>query len=170
MREGLKIGEVAQQTGLTTKTIRYYELLGLLKAPQRTYSGYRVYDNKDVDRLAFIKKAKNLGFSLEEIRELLAIHDVQGSPCVHVLALLDRKIEEVGRWVKELQKFQRELKKLRGKAAVQVDEGESICGIVDRGAHIKGQEALTWLESRRGGKKSENESEETRKQSVQKPS
>lgn len=149
MKEGLKIGEAAQRTGLTTKTIRYYELLGLLKAPQRTYSGYRIYDQKDVDRLTFIKKAKNLGFSLEDIRETLAIHDVEESPCVHVLALLDRKIEEVGRWVKELQKFQRELKKLRGKAEVRKDDGESICNIVDRGAHIKGQEALTWLESRR---------------------
>ena len=110
MKEGLKIGEAAQRTGLTTKTIRYYELLGLLKAPQRTYSGYRIYDQKHVDRLTFIKKAKNLGFSLEDIRETLAIHDVQGSPCVHVLALLDRKIEEVGLWVKRLQGFQRELK------------------------------------------------------------
>ena len=151
MKEGLKIGEAAQGTGLTTKTIRYYELLGLLKAPQRTYSGYRIYDQKDVDRLTFIKKAKNLGFSLEDIREILAIHDVQGSPCVHVLALLDRKIEEVRLWVKRLQGFQRELKELRRRVEVQTGggPGESICSIVDEGAHIKGQQALTWLESRR---------------------
>ncbi|MEE9198546.1 MAG: MerR family transcriptional regulator [Dehalococcoidia bacterium] len=151
MREGLKIGEVARRTGLTTKTIRYYELLGLLKAPPRTYSGYRIYDLKDVERLAFIKTAKNLGFSLEDIRETLAIYDVQGCPCVHVLALLDRKIEGVGRLIEELRDYQTELRKLREESAARVDLGgeEFICSIVDRGAHIKGQEALTWLESRR---------------------
>lgn len=149
MREGLKIGEVAQQTGLTTKTIRYYELLGLLKIPQRTYSGYRIYSENDVDRMAFVKKAKNLGFSLEDIRETLAIYDVQGSPCVHVAALLDRKIEEVGRWIKELQQFERDLMTLRKKAETRKDGGESICSIVDQGTHIKGQQALTWLESKR---------------------
>ena len=145
----LKIGEVAKQTGVTTKTIRYYELMGLLRAPQRSHSGYRLYDQQDVDRLAFIKRAKNLGFSLEDIRETLAIHDVEGSPCVHVLALLDRKIDEVGLWITELQRFEKDLMTLREKADVRGDNRESICSIVDQGAHVKGQEALTWLESRR---------------------
>ncbi|MFQ5933742.1 MAG: heavy metal-responsive transcriptional regulator [Dehalococcoidia bacterium] len=151
MIEGLKIGQVARQTGLTTKTIRYYEMVGLVKAPQRTYSGYRVYGQKDVDRLVFIKKAKNLGFSLDDIRDTLAIHDVQGSPCVHVLALLDQKIAEVGFLIEEFIDFQRGLKMLREDSTARVGESgdDSICGIVDRGAHIKGQQALTWLESRR---------------------
>ncbi|MCH9035847.1 MAG: MerR family transcriptional regulator, partial [Chloroflexi bacterium] len=64
MREGLKIGEAGQQAGLTTKTIRYYELLGLLHEPERTDSGYRLYEEKNVERLTFIRKAKSLGFSL----------------------------------------------------------------------------------------------------------
>ena len=141
MMERLKIGKVARQTGLTTKTIRYYEMLGLLKASQRTYSGYRIYDQKDVDRLAFIKKAKNLEFSLEDVRETLAIHDVQGSPCIHVMALLDRKVEEVGHLIEDLLDYQRELTALRDESAAKVitnEESESICSIVDRGAHIRG--------------------------------
>ncbi len=65
----LKIGELAKRSGTTTKTVRYYELLGLLHEPERTESGYRLYDDKDVERLTFIRKAKSLGFSLTEIGE-----------------------------------------------------------------------------------------------------
>ena len=62
VRQTLKIGALAKLSGATTKTIRYYELLGLLPKPERTDSGYRLYDEKDVERLSFIRKAKNLGF------------------------------------------------------------------------------------------------------------
>ena len=91
----LKIGELAKRSGATTKTIRYYELLGLLREPERTESGYRLYDEADVERLTFVRKAKTLGFSLTEIKETLALFDSQQAPCVHVLALLDRKILEI---------------------------------------------------------------------------
>lgn len=154
MDSGLTIGKVAKETGLTTKTIRYYELLGLLPKPPRTYSGYRLYARNDVERLSFIKKAKNLGFSLTDIEEILAIHDAQEAPCVHVLALMDRKIKEIGQLVKELDEFQKELSHLREESAARVEQGikeGAICSIVDRGIHAKGQQALTWLESQRKG-------------------
>ena len=95
----LKIGELAKRSGATTKTVRYYELMGLLHEPERTESGYRLYDEEDVERLTFIRKAKSLGFSLTEIGETLKLFDSQQAPCVHVLALLDRKILEIDRLV-----------------------------------------------------------------------
>ena len=65
MKKSMKIGELAKATGLTTKTIRYYELNRLLEEPERTESGYRVYGQEAVEQLEFVKKAKRLGLSLE---------------------------------------------------------------------------------------------------------
>ena len=137
----------------TTKTIRYYELLGLLPEPERTESGYRMYEEKDVERLIFIKKAKSLGFSLTDIGETLAIADSESPPCVHVLALLDRKVHEIDRLVSELRGLQQELVRLRDESSARIEPGGQICGIVERSVHKQGEVALTWLESvgKRGG-------------------
>ena len=151
----LKIGELAKRSGATTKTVRYYELLGLLHEPERTDSGYRLYDEKDVERLIFIRKAKSLGFSLTDIKETLTLYDSQQAPCVHVLALLDRKIEEIDQLVGELQELQQELLRLREESEPRVKraaDGSPICGIIEQDIHAKGQAALTWLEGRQMGK------------------
>lgn len=105
-----------------------------------------------MERLIFIKKAKGLGFSLTDIGETLALYDKQQAPCVHVLALVDQKIHEIEQLVSELKEFQDELTQLREESASRVAQGTEegfICGIVERGIHAKGQEALTWLESQR---------------------
>ena len=151
----MKIGELAQVTGLTPKTIRYYELLGLLHTPARTESGYRLYRTEDLDRLEFIKKAKRLGFSLDEIKDILTLHERQQAPCVHVLALLDRNIANVDQVIVDLKAFRQELSRLREQSARQLDnlpEGPGICGIVERGIHRKGELALAWLEGRRSSR------------------
>ncbi len=145
----MKIGELANATGLTTKTIRYYELNRLLEVPRRTDSGYRLYDSEDVERLEFIKKAKSLGLSLEEIRDILILHEQRQAPCVHVLALLDRKLEQVDNMISELDEFRRDLLRLRMESQVrleQLPEESRICGIIERGIHRKGEVALTLLE------------------------
>ena len=155
MNKSMKIGELANATGLTTKTIRYYELNRLLEEPRRTDSGYRLYDSEDVERLEFIKKAKSLGLSLEEIRDILLLYEQRQSPCVHVLALLDRKLEQVDNMLSELDEFRRELLRLRMESQVrleQLPEESRICGIIERGIHGKGQRALTFTEGRREGK------------------
>ena len=155
VRQTPKIGELAKLNGATTKTIRYYELLGLLPKPERTDSGYRLYDEKDVERLSFIRKAKNLGFSLTDIGETLSLYDSQQAPCIHVLELLDRKIEEIDQLVGELQNLQQELMKLRKESAPRVSrdaDGSPICNIIEQGIHAKGQVALTWLEGRQMAK------------------
>ena len=154
MNKSMKIGELAKATGLTTNTIRYYELHRLLEDPERTESGYRMYGEADVERLEFVKKAKRLGLSLEEIREILILHERSQAPCVHVLALLDRKLEQVDDIMRELDEFRRELMRLRAESQVrleQLPEDARVCGIIERGIHAKGELALAWLEGRRKG-------------------
>ena len=84
----MKIGELAQRTQVNIDTVRYYERQGLLPAPQRLASGYRLYDQRDVSRLRFVRRAKALGFTLVEIRELLDLSshrddDMAGMKAAH---------------------------------------------------------------------------------------
>lgn len=81
MGEQMQIGEVAERTGLSLRTIRYYEEVGLVVPSARSQGGFRLYTEPDIDRLQLIKRMKPLGFQLEEMRDLLAILDpVPGSP------------------------------------------------------------------------------------------
>ena len=155
MQTKMKIGELARRTGFSTKAIRYYELLKLVPEPDRTESGYRLYGQKDVERLEFIEKAKHLGFSLEDIRDILILDEQQERPCVHVLALLDQKLEQVDDVLRDLKVFRKELAGLRKESAEQIERlpADAICGIVERGVHAKGEAALAWLEFRQPGKR-----------------
>ena len=108
----MKIGELAKETGLTTKTIRFYEAEGLLPDPHRTPSGYRVYGPEDARRLEFIRKAKHLGLSLDEVGGILHLHDRSEPTCVHVRSLLDEKLSQVERVLADLHEFQMELERL----------------------------------------------------------
>lgn len=147
----MKIGDLAKATGFTTKTIRYYEEVGLLPPPQRSESGYRSYSQEDAVRLLFIGKAKHIGLSLEDIRGILTLHDQRQAPCIHVLALLDQKLEALDRLIGDLGEFRAELTRLRRESAERLDElpqGASICGIIERNFHSKGVLALAWLEAR----------------------
>lgn len=148
----MNIGQAATATGLTTKTIRYYEHQGLLPPAPRTESGYRQYRSADIERLEFIKKAKRLGLTLDEIRDILAIHDEHHTPCVHVLALLDQKLRHMTEVIRDLQSFRRELIRLRDDSKSRIDQipaGARICGIIEKGIHARGETALAWLELRR---------------------
>jgi DNA-binding transcriptional MerR regulator len=150
----MKIGDLAKTTGLTPKTIRYYELHGLIEEPERAESGYRYFGPADVERLEFIKKAKRLGLSLYEIKDILALHEKEQVLCVHVLALLDHKIVAVDEVVEDLKAFRRELAELRDESRKQLEnlpEGAAICGVIERGIHYRGELALAWLEGRQMG-------------------
>lgn len=151
-QEKMKIGELAKATGLTTKTIRYYELCRLLKKPQRSESGYRLYGPEDVEQLEFIKGAKRIGLSLDDARDILNLHKQKQPLCVHVLALLDQKLEQVDALMRELHQFRRELARLREESQArlaQLPEEGRICAIVERGIHAQGEEALGWLGRRK---------------------
>lgn len=142
-------------TGVTPKTIRYYEQLGLLPAARRSESGYRLYRERDVRRLEFIKKAKRLGLSLDEIRDVLALHEQKQQPCRHVLALLEQKLTQVDSLLQDLSQFRSELAALRDESKEglgRLPEGAAVCGIIERGIHARGEVALTWIEGRRKGR------------------
>jgi len=156
MKADLKVGELAKLTGLTAKTIRYYELLKLIPEPRRTETGYRLYSETDVQRLEFIKKAKQIGLSLEDIRDILTLYDTNQPPCVHVLALIDQKLAYLDALLGALQEFREDLSRLRHESVQRLDslpEGAEICGIVEQGIHAKGELALTWLEGREKAKR-----------------
>lgn len=125
-RSHLRIGELAASLGLNPKTIRYYEDIGLLPAPQRTPAGYRLYDPADRERLIFIGKAKALGLTLEEIGEILALCADGERPCEHVRALIDQKVAAIDRQVRTLLEFRDDLLALRADA-VETTAGEAAC-------------------------------------------
>ena len=82
--DGLPIGALSKQTGCKIETIRYYEKAGLLPVPARTLSGYRQYASTHLKRLTFIRRARALGFSIEEVRKLLKLADERKRPCVEI--------------------------------------------------------------------------------------
>ena len=91
----MKIGEVAKQSEVGIETIRYYEREGLLAEPKRRPSGYRQYDQSVVARLKFIRRAKELGFTLAEIRELLGLWFDSNTRCEHVRQRAEQKITDI---------------------------------------------------------------------------
>ena len=88
MTNELHIGELAQTSGVPAKTIRFYEEIDLLPPAQRAENGYRLYDAEDVQRLRFIRNARSLGFTLDDLKEVLALRDQGDAPCRYVAHLL----------------------------------------------------------------------------------
>ena len=98
----LRISQVAARSGLNPKTLRYYEALGLLPSPSREANGYRRYSPETLDLLAFIRQAQGLGFTLREIKEIVAIRRRGEVPCSHVRSLLRVKVAELDRKLADL--------------------------------------------------------------------
>lgn len=109
---GLTIGKLAHSAGLAIDTVRYYEREGLLEKPARTASGYRHYRPDVVARLRFIRQAKELGFSLKEIRELLSLRVAPGTSCSVVRARAVQKITDVDQRIAALKRVRQALAKL----------------------------------------------------------
>jgi MerR family transcriptional regulator, copper efflux regulator len=107
----MQIGQIARSTGLSVDTIRFYEKQGLVHAPARSSGGYRVYEERDVERFQFVGRAQNLGFSLQEIRELLVIESRRGDGCSHVHDLIAAKIDQVKEKITELKRIESRLTK-----------------------------------------------------------
>ena len=111
------IGDLATRAGLSTKAIRFYEEAGLLPHPRRTQGGYRDYPPGAVDRLAFIRQAQAAGFTLADIRGVLAIRDSGQAPCEHVTVLIGEHLAQVERRIAELTRTRDALKDLQRRAA-----------------------------------------------------
>lgn len=112
----MRIGEVAERSGVSVKTIRYYEGIGLLAPPPRTPSGYRDYDDTAVERLGFVRAAQSVGLTLGEIREVVALRDRGETPCGHVVHLVQRRADEIAERIRALQDLERELQQLARRA------------------------------------------------------
>ncbi|BDI05344.1 heavy metal-dependent transcription regulator 2 [Sphaerotilus microaerophilus] len=109
---GMNIGEAAKDSGVSAKMIRHYESVGLLPAAARTESGYRQYTDKEVSTLRFIRQSRDLGFSIEQIRELLGLWQDRKRPSRQVRALALAHIEELDEKLKELQSMKATLEHL----------------------------------------------------------
>lgn len=112
----LKIGEVRRQTGVAVGALRYYESLQLIHS-DRGDNGYRYYPQETVQQVQFIKKAQTLGFSLEEIREILNIHQQGDIPCERVQSLLQDKVEQLDHQIQQMMSFKSELEDYRDRWA-----------------------------------------------------
>ena len=112
----MRIGNLARRVGVETSTIRFYESVGLLPEPSRTPSGYRDYDERDIDRLVFIRSARGLGLGLEAIEDILAVRDRDQAPCGHVVELLEGERRQIDRRIAELEATRTELDRLLGRA------------------------------------------------------
>ncbi len=111
MTDTLRIGELAERTGVEAATLRYYEHRGVLAAPGRSPSGYRRYPKSAVDRVRFIRRARSLGFSLEAIRDLISLRgDADGARRVRDLA--EAKLAEIRAQIRDLRAMERDLRSL----------------------------------------------------------
>jgi len=110
--KNLKVGEIAKIVGINVETLRYYEKIKIMPEPKRKQSNYRVYDNFDVQRLLFIKRGKELGFTLKEIKELLELKIESTATCGDVKHLSEHKLKDVNERIADLTKIKKVLEKL----------------------------------------------------------
>ncbi|MDA2803389.1 heavy metal-responsive transcriptional regulator [Nocardiopsis suaedae] len=132
----MRIGELASRSGLSTRTLRFYEEVGLLVPPPRTSGGYRDYPGSAVARLAFIGESQRAGLTLAEIRSVLTLRDDGQAPCAHVTALIHEHLDDIDRRMAELAATRRVLRTLATRAAATDPAecgGDDICSIVIAG-------------------------------------
>ncbi|HEB01707.1 MAG TPA: heavy metal-responsive transcriptional regulator [Nitrospirae bacterium] len=125
------IGDVAKKLDLNPRTIRYYEKIGLLPKAIRTDSGYRIYSSDTIYRLEFILKAKGLGLKLEDIKEIIDIHNRGEVPCPCTTAFLNNKISEIDEKMDALSALKIKLTKLLKPARSKTTQG-TICPIIEK--------------------------------------
>lgn len=131
--KSMKIGELAKNVGLDIQTLRYYESQGLIKEPQRSENGYRNYSKDTIEHLNFIKKAKLVGFTLKETRELLAIQVTKDEhTCQEVKQFTQIKLDEINHKLEELKQIQSALEKIH----------KTCCGGMETASHCSILSAL----------------------------
>jgi Cu(I)-responsive transcriptional regulator len=115
MTEALSIGALARATGTKVETIRWYERVGLLAPPTRTASNYRSYGRAHLDRLSFVRRARDLGFTLDQVRDLLRLADQRDRPCEEVDTIARAHLAEVDRKIADLKAMRRGLADVIGR-------------------------------------------------------
>ncbi len=109
-KEGLSRGILAKQSGVKSETIRYYEKIGLMPDPVRSSGGHRVYNKKHLQRISFIRRCRELGFNLKDVRGLLDLVDGSKYTCSEVRDYTTIHINDIKQKIRDLQKMQRTLK------------------------------------------------------------
>jgi MerR family copper efflux transcriptional regulator len=127
----VRIGELGKKANLSPKAIRYYEEIDLLPDPGRTPSGYRDYDEEALERLRFIKAAQAVGFSLGEVREILAFRDRGELPCQHVAGLIERHAQEISERIAALERMRVDLRRLADRARTLSPVAGTFCHIIE---------------------------------------
>ncbi len=125
---------LAKQSDVSLFTVRHYTRIGLLKPSRNTQNNYKVYQPSDAARLRFIQSAKNLGFSLSEIAEILDEAKHGNSPCPMVREIIVRRVEENRRKIKEMQRLQRKMEtavKDWSKMKNSMPNGDSVCHLIE---------------------------------------
>jgi MerR family copper efflux transcriptional regulator len=135
-RRMLKIGEVSRRSGVGVEALRFYEKGGLLDSPSRTFSGYRVYGEEVLERLAFIKRAQALGFSLDEIRRIIDDARKGESPCDEVREIVRRRLAELDERMREMRLYRKELAETLEEWDEKGRAPGHICGLIE-GSHVE---------------------------------
>lgn len=135
----MRIGDLAASTGVSTKTLRYYERERLLPQPDRLPNDYRDYDDTAIGRVDFIKQSQAAGFTLAQIREILDVRDRGEVPCVHVDALIDDRLAQIEQRIAELNATRKILRQLADRSG-QLDPSDcnGYCHIIQGPPHANG--------------------------------
>lgn len=125
----LRIGEVARLVGVPAKTLRYYEDIGLISPAGRTDSGYRIYGWRELEQIEFVRRAKTMGLTLEQIRGLVEVAEkgIPSGVLRRLDVLLEQKLEETERSLEELRAFRESLLDYRERAAIAEERGTCRC-------------------------------------------
>ncbi len=127
--KGMTIGELARRAGVHLETIRYYERVGVMPSPERSSAGYRLYRSEDLRRLNFIRRAKELGFTLREIRELFDLRMEPSTTCEDVRLRALEKVRTIEQRLRELEQMRRALQRLAATCTGRGPAGE--CPFLD---------------------------------------
>lgn len=130
----LFINDVSKITGISSRTIRYYESIGFINKAKRNKSNYRIYTEEDIKIINFIKKAKLLGFSLSEIKTLLNIKENGNRPCNKVIELIEKHILEIDKKITEMTNFRNKLQDTLNNFKTNYEVGKNgyICGLIEK--------------------------------------
>ncbi len=133
MENTLLIKELAQRLDISPKTIRFYEEEGVIPKAKRSENNYRYYTEDDFKRLNFVKKARALGMSIEEIRKIFDIREKGNMPCCTVVSMLEKHLNDTEKKIEELTEFKNNLSNTINKFKKNMDVGEQgeVCGLIE---------------------------------------
>ncbi len=127
-----QVGEVSRRLDINPQTLYFYERIGLIPSPERTIAGYRLFSQQDVERLTFIVRAKSLGLSLDEIKDILALKDGRSLTCQAVYERLSKKVQEIEENIHQLQALHKDLVPLVKRCQENLQASDKECVVLDR--------------------------------------